>query len=129
MIVRLIAAAALLVSAGDHFKLWNDVFKHDTVLGPLFLIQVISCVVLAVLLVAWRHWLAPLMAAALAAGTLIGFTVATMPNGLFGDHEKWSGPYVWTATITEVIVIVAGLYAFSRERRSTSVPEASLVHF
>jgi hypothetical protein len=128
MIARLIAAAALVVSAVDHFKLWNDVFKHDNVLGPLFLVQVISCVVLAILLVAWRHWLAPLMAVALAAGTLIGFTIATMPNGLFGDHETWTGPYVWTAAVTEVIVIVAGLYAFSRERRSTSVREATPVH-
>jgi hypothetical protein len=127
MIVRLIAAAALLISAGDHFKLWNDGMKHTHVVGPLFLVQVVSCVVVAILLVAWHHWLAPLLAAALGAGTLIGFTIATMPSGLFGDHEKWQGNYVWVAAATEIIAVVAGLYAFSREWRSTSVPQGAAV--
>ena len=46
---------------------------------------------------------------------------------LFGDHEKWQGPYVWIAAISEVVAIVAGLVAVSREFRSAPAREHSTV--
>jgi len=119
MYVRLVAAAAVLVSAGVHLKLWFD-FAHDLhVVGPAFLVNVVAGIVIAGLLVFWKHWLAPLLAAGFGASTLGAFTIATTSLGLFGDHEKWQGPYVFTAAIAEIVAIVAGLYAVSREVRST----------
>lgn len=119
MIVRLITAAAVLVSAGVHFKLWLD-FKSLDVVGPAFMVNAVAGVVIAVLLVAWKSWLAPLLAVGFGIATLAAFTVSTTPNGLFDDHEKWSGGYVWTAAISEVIAIVVGLYAVAQERRTSS---------
>ena len=116
---RLVAAAAVLVSAGVHFKLWLD-FKDLHVVGPAFMLNAIAGVVIAVLLVTWKHWLAPLLAVGFGIATLAAFTVSTFPNGLFDDHEKWSGGYVWTAAISEAIAIVVGLYAVAQERRTTA---------
>jgi len=128
MTVRLVAAVAVLVSAGVHLKLWFDGFRHDNVVGPAFMLNVVAGVVIAVLLVAWKSWLAPLLAAGFGIATLGAFTISTTSAGLFGDHEKWSGGYVWAAAIAEAVAIVAGLYAVSRERRtSTPVREHSTV--
>ena len=128
MILRLITAAALLVSGVDHFRLWRHFGDRVHIVGPMFLVQAIACVVVAILLVAWRHWLAPLMAVALAAGTLVGFTIATLPSGLLSDHEKWRGTTVWVAAISEIVVIAAGLLAFFSEYRSAGrVPQEASV--
>lgn len=117
MTVRLVAAVAVLVSAGVHLELWLDGMRDLHVVGPAFLLNAVAGVVIAALLVGWRSWLAPLVAAGFGASTLGAFTIATTSAGLFGDHEKWQGPYVWTAAAAEAVAIVAGLYAVSRERR------------
>jgi hypothetical protein len=117
MTVRLIAAAAVLISAYVHFKEWIDGYRHVHVIGPLFVVNVVAGVVIAILLVTWRHWLAPFLAVGFGASTLGGFVIAAQ-WGLFGDHEKWQGPYVWTAAVAEAVAIVAGLYLLAAERRT-----------
>src|SRR5215467_3433657 len=116
MIVRCIAAVALLVSAGVHLKLWLD-GERDFPVGTAFLVNAVAGVVIAGLLIAWKHWLAPLLAAGFGLATLGAFTMATSSVGLLGDHENWQGGYVWTAALTEAIAIGAGLYAASLEWR------------
>lgn len=120
MIVRFIAAAAVVVSAYVHLKLWSDGMRHVHVIGPLFLVNVVAGAVIAVLLVTWHHWLAPLLALGFGASTLGGFVIAAT-WGLFGDHEKWQGPYVWCAAASELVAIAAGAYGVLQERR-TSAP-------
>jgi hypothetical protein len=120
MTVRLIAAAALLVSAYVHLHLWLDGFRHVHVIGPLFVVNVAAGVGIAVLLVFWRHVLAPFLAFGFGASTLGGFAIAAQ-WGLFGDHEKWQGNYVWAAAASEAVAIVAGLYAVAQERRPSPV--------
>ena len=126
MTARLIAAAAVLVSAYVHLKLWSDGMRHVHVIGPSFMLNVIAGVVIAVLLVAWRHWLAPLLAAAFGASTLGALTISATA-GLFGYHESWQGPYVWTSAVAEVVAIVVGLYAVVTERRTSPVRERATV--
>jgi energy-converting hydrogenase Eha subunit B len=118
MSVRILVAIAVLVSAYVHLKLWLDTMRHVHIVGPAFLLNVVAGVVIAVLLVAWRHWLAPLLAAGFGASTLGALTIASTVD-LFGYHERWQGPYVWTSAVVEAIAIVAGLYAVSRELRTT----------
>jgi hypothetical protein len=126
MTVRLIAAAAVLVSAYVHLKEWLDGFRHVHVIGPLFIVNVVAGVVIAVLLVTWRHWVAPFLAAGFGASTLGGFVIAAQ-WGLFGDHEKWQGPYVWTAAASEAVAILAGVYLLAAQRRTATVSERSTV--
>jgi fluoride ion exporter CrcB/FEX len=127
MTVRLIAAIAVLVSAYVHLREWLDGFRDVHVIGPLFVVNVVAGLVIAVLLVTWRHWLAPFLALGFGASTLGGFTIATTSAGLFGDHEKWQGPYVWLAAASEVVAILAGLYAVSRELHRAPAREHSPV--
>jgi len=115
--VRILIAAAVLVSAYVHLKLWLDTMRHVHIIGPAFMVNVVAGVVIAGLLVAWRHWLAPLLAAGFGASTLGALTLASTVD-LFGYHERWQGPYVWTSAVVEAFAIVTGLYAVSRERRS-----------
>lgn len=120
MTVRLVAAVAVLVSAGVHLELWLDGMRDLHVVGPAFLLNAVAGVVIAALLVGWRSWLAPLVAAGFGASTLGAFTIATTGAGLFGDHEKWQGPYVWCAAASELVAIAAGAYGVLQERRTTA---------
>jgi hypothetical protein len=118
MTVRILAAIAVLVSAYVHFYEWHSGMRHVHVIGPLFIVNIIAGIVIAALLVAWRHWLAPFLAFGFGATTLGGFAIATTSAGLFGDHEKWQGGYIWAAAAAEAIAVVTGLLALSRELRT-----------
>ena len=126
MTVRLIAAAAVLVSAYVHLHLWLDGFRHQHVIGPLFMVNVVAGVAIAALLVTSRSRLAPFLALGFGASTLGGFVIAAQ-WGLFGLHEKWQGPYVWAAAAAEVVAILTGLYLLAAARRTAPVLEPRTV--
>ena len=127
MTVRIVAAIAVLVSAYVHLREWLDGMRHVHVIGPLFVVNIVAGVVIAVLLLTWKHWLAPFLALGFGASTLGGFAIATTSAGLFGDHEKWQGSYVWIAAAAEAVAIIAGLIALSREYRTAPAREHSTV--
>jgi hypothetical protein len=107
--VRVVAAAAVLVSAAVHLYLWFDGMREDNVVGPAFLLNAVGGVVIAVLLVAWRHWVPPLLALGFGLSTLTAFVIAATV-GLFGVHEVWTGWAVWTAAAAEVVAVVTGAW-------------------
>jgi hypothetical protein len=119
MTVRIVTALAVLVSAYVHLYEWLNGMRHVHVIGPLFIVNIVAGVVIAVLLFTWKHWFVPFLAFGFGASTLGGFAIATTSGGLFGDHEKWQGPYIWIAAISEAVAIIAGLVALSREYRTT----------
>jgi hypothetical protein len=108
MWLRIVAAVAVLVSAVVHLKLWFDGFRDTDIIGPAFMLNAVAGAVIAVLLLAWRHWIPAFLAAGFGASTLGAFTIAATV-GLFGVHESWSGGYVIAAAISEAVAIVAGL--------------------
>src|SRR4051794_37799754 len=75
--VRLLAAAAVLVSAAVHLSLWFSVFRHTDVVGPAFLLNAFGGTAIAVLLVLWRHWIPLLLAIGFGVSTLGAFITAT----------------------------------------------------
>jgi hypothetical protein len=107
MVIREIAAAAVLVSAGVHLVLWFDGMRDADVVGPAFLLNAVGGAVIAVLLVVWRHWVPPLLAVGFGLSTLGAFVISATV-GLFGVEESWSGWAVWTAAVAEVVAIVTG---------------------
>jgi hypothetical protein len=113
MNMRLVTVVAVLVSAGVHLYLWFDVFRDETVVGPAFLLNVAGGLVIAGLLLRWRHWLPALLAVGFGVSTLGAFVVASTV-GLFGVHEHWVGWPVWTAAVSEVVAVVGGAVLFSR---------------
>ena len=115
MKLRVVAAVAVLVSAFVHLKLWFDGFRHDHVVGPAFMLNAVGGLVIAVLLLTWRHWVPAFLALGFGVSTLAAFTVATLPSGLFGVHEHWVGAYTWTAAIAEAVAAVTGATLLWRE--------------
>jgi hypothetical protein len=103
---------AVLVSAFVHLRLWLDGVRDEHVVGPAFLVNVVAGVVIAVLLLVWRSWEPPFLAAGFGAATIVAFVIAATV-GLFGVHEQWTGVYVWTAFIAEAVAIVTGLGALA----------------
>ncbi len=114
MKMRVLAAAGVLVSAAIHLKLWFDVFRHTDVVGPAFMVNAVGGAVIAILLVTWRHWIPLVLAVGFGVATLGAFTIATTV-GLFGVHEHWTGWEVWTAAVSEIVVIAAAGTALLRE--------------
>ena len=104
---RAVAAVAVLVSAAVHLYLWFDGMRDADVVGPAFLLNAVGGVVIAVLLLAWRHWLPPFLAIGFGLSTLTAFVIAATV-GLFGVQEVWTGWTVWTAAAAEVVAVVAG---------------------
>ena len=78
------------------------------------MLNAVGGLVIAVLLLTWRHWLPLLLAVGFGASTLGAFVIAATV-GLYGVHTHWSGGYVWTAAISEVVAVLVGLTAAWRE--------------
>ena len=105
MYARWIAATAVMVSALLHLKMWFDGVRDQSV-GPAFMLNAVGGVVIAVLLVTWKHWAPLLLAVGFGLSTLGAFTISATV-GLFGVHEHWVGGYVWTAAVSEAVAVVA----------------------
>ena len=106
--MRIVTAVAALVSAYVHLKLWLGGFSDIDLIGPAFMFNAVAGLVIAVLLLAWRHWVPGFLAAGFGASTLGAFVVSTTV-GLFGVKEPWVGFVVWAAAVSESVCIVGGL--------------------
>jgi hypothetical protein len=85
-------AGFLVWSGVIHLELWSDGYKDISVIGPLFLVQGIASIVVAVAIVAFR-WLALLaVGAATGVATAVGLLLS-VNFGLFGYTESLSVPY------------------------------------
>jgi hypothetical protein len=120
MIQRQIAATAVLASVAIHLTLWLQGMRSVHVIGPAFLLNVTGGLVIAALLLRWRHPGAGVLAACFGMATLGAFTLAST-IGLFGDHEKWAGFSVFAAATAEIVATVAGL-AIMLEDSEAAVP-------
>ena len=113
MNVRIIGAAAAVVSAVVHLYLWFDGVKDQGTVGALFVVNVVAGLAIAVLLLRWQHWLPLFLLAGFGASTLLAFLIAV--NGsLFGISTSWSW-YAWLAAISEIVAVVTALVAANRE--------------
>ncbi len=119
MRMRILTALAVLVSAYVHLKLWFDGFRDLDKIGPAFMLNAVGGVVIAILLVGWRHWIPPLLAVGFGLSTLGGFIISAT-WGLFGLHEQWVGWAVWTAAGSEVVAIAAGAVVLLHWRSALS---------
>ena len=57
--VRILTAAAVLVSAVVHLYLWFDGVRDQGTVGQLFVVNVVAGVAIAAALLAWRTWCRP----------------------------------------------------------------------
>lgn len=118
MLLRALIVLGLLGSAWVHLDLWLLGYQDIEVIGPLFLVNVIAGVVLAIAVLAWWHWVPMLLAAGFGAATL-GAYVLSVTVGLFGmRNDVYWEPNVLLAAAAEIVCIVAGLLAVRQARRT-----------
>lgn len=108
MTMRWLAAAGVLLSGLVHLWLWFDGFRDIEWIGPLFLLNAVAGVVIAVLVVAWRSWVSAFLAAGFGASTLGAFLLSATV-GLFGVQEVLIGTWQVVAGVAEIVAVVAGL--------------------
>ena len=98
--------AALLVTSGlIHLHLWDIAYRHVKTLDVLFLVQVALCLLAALTLLVTRHLLVVLGAAALMAGTIVGFLLARSV-GIFGFRLTFSSGLAYTVLVVESAAVV-----------------------
>jgi hypothetical protein len=101
-----------------HLELWADGYKDISVIGPLFLVQAIACIILAVAIVAFR-WLILLAAGAVAGLATAAGLLLSVYDGLFGYTESLSVPYAVLSLAVEftaafVLLTGAGVLALAK---------------
>ena len=108
-VLRGLVALALLGSAWVHLDVWLGGYRQLAVLGPLFLVNVVAGVVIAVGILAWRHWLPALAAVGFGAATLGAFllsvTVGFLTTNEFGGFH---GVLEISAVVTEIVCVLGG---------------------
>ena len=98
--------AGLLVASGlIHLHLWDIAYRHVKTLDVLFLVQVVLCLLAALTLLVTRHVLVVLGAAALMAGTIVGFLLARSV-GIFGFKLTFSSGLAYTVLVVEAAAVV-----------------------
>jgi hypothetical protein len=110
---RLVGALAAVVSAAVHLYLWFDGVKDQGTVGALFVVNVVAGLVIAGMLVGWKHWIPLFLLAGFGATTLGAFLISATV-GLFGIETGWSW-YAWLAAAVEVLAVLCAAYAAVHE--------------
>ncbi len=109
-VILMVLAGLLVASSGAiHLYLWNIAYRPVATLGPLFLVQFVSAVVVALALIVVRRGFVLVAAVGLMVGTLVGF-VLVITTGLFGFKLGFVTGWATLSVVAEsmaVFVLVA----------------------
>jgi uncharacterized membrane protein len=101
--------AALMVTSGViHLHLEQTAYQHVKTIGPLFVVQFVSCLIVAVALLVTRHILVALVGALLMAGTVVGF-VLVRTVGIFNFKLPYSTTLANQVLVVEIAAVVVAL--------------------
>ena len=103
----LIEAALLVTSGVIHLHLEQTAYQHVKTIGPLFIVQFVSSLVIAAALLATRHVLVAAAGVALMAGTIVGF-ILVRTVGLFGFTLPYSTTLANQVLVVEIVGVVVG---------------------
>ena len=127
--LRVLGAALLAAMAGIHRYLWSVGYRDIDWIGPLFLVNVLAGVVLALAVLAPpRRWpgVAAAVGAMLQAGTLGGLVLSVWV-GLFGFVESTRATLFWPSVVVEaagaVVLAVLAALEYTGARRAAQVPD------
>jgi hypothetical protein len=102
-VVAVVAAAILMICSGlVHIHLWDIAYRHVATLGPLFLVQAVAALVLAVALGVTRVVVVALACMALMVGTVVGFILA-VSVGIFGFTLQIVTAWAYEALAAELL--------------------------
>jgi hypothetical protein len=111
-VLAVIGAGLMVWSGVIHLQLWSEGYRSISVIGPLFLIQGIATIALAVALVVLRRVFLLASGAVLMVGTGVGLLLSATV-GLFGFQESLGIPQAQTSLMVEFIgaAVLAGAAA------------------
>jgi hypothetical protein len=113
IVLGLLVGASLLAASGAiHLQLWSTGYRSIPTIGPLFLVQGASGLLLAALLLLTRRLLVVVMAAGFMIAT-IGGLLLSVYVGLFGFMETLAAPYAGLSLGVEsagaVVLAIVGI--------------------
>lgn len=102
-----VGGALLIWSAFIHFHLWSetDGYRAIPTIGPLFLLQSITALIIGIGVVAIRRLWAAVIGIGFALTTIAGFLLS-VAVGLFGFKDSWMAPYAKQAFTIEILAVV-----------------------
>jgi hypothetical protein len=120
--LSLVAGSVLLASSGAiHLQLWATGYRTIPTIGPLFLLQGIAGVILAVVLALWRRLLFVVAGAGFMVATIGGLLVS-VKFGLFGFKDTFGAPYAGLSLVLEsagaVVLTIVGTALVLGNRRT-----------
>lgn len=119
--LRWTAAVGTFISAVVHgYLFFFDGWSSVPVTGPMFLVNAISGVVIAVALTASAHWVWRFLAVGFNGTSLLALLISHTPSGLFGTREMFWDSWQIMALVAESVALVAAalaLLAWWRARR------------
>lgn len=110
LVLAATGAGFLVWSAVIHLELWADGYRAISVIGPLFLVQGIASIILAVAALALR-WLVLLAAGAVAGVATAAGLLLSVHVGLFGFTENLAVPYATLSLAVELTAAFVFLVA------------------
>jgi hypothetical protein len=124
LVLAATGAAFLVWSAVIHLMLWSDGYKDISVIGPLFLVQAIAGIIIALAIVALRWLVLLAVGAATGVATAVGLLL-TVNVGLFGFKDSLSVPYATLSLAVEFTAAFVLLVAACVLALAQSAPVAS----
>ena len=106
VLLRLACVALLAWIGYIHLHLWAEGYRQIPTDGPLFLLDAITGLALAGVLLVWPRPLAGLLAAGYTTGTL-GALLISLTVGLFGFKESISASFVIQSIAIETVTVLA----------------------
>lgn len=123
--LRIVAAVLILIQAVTHVQRWLEGYRAIDVIGPLFIVNAVAAVVVAVVLVARGGLASGLAGIGLSLVTLVAFALSRQAT-LFGFSEsRWDtlAFFAVGAEVAAVLVLLAwaSLASRSGERTGTAI--------
>jgi hypothetical protein len=121
-VVLAIGGGALAAAGMIHLYLWADGYRNVTTIGPLFLVNGIVGLVLAVLV-----WAQPRVVVALVGGAFLAISVGALLQSVWGSllgfQDSFDAPWAVTSLVVEsagALVLLGGALLSLRDGRSSS---------
>lgn len=119
--LRRVAAVGTAISAMVHGYLFLTGWSTVPVTGPMFALNAVSGIVIAVALIASAHWVWRFLAVGFNGMSLLALLIAHTPGGFFGTREMFWDSWQIMAAVSEAVALVAAalaLLAWWRSRRT-----------
>ncbi|MET7998141.1 hypothetical protein ABZU76_45385 [Amycolatopsis sp. NPDC005232] len=116
--MRGLGAIGLVGSAAVHFYLYfGSGYSDIAVVGPLFLVNGIAGIVIAVALLFWHHWVPPFLTFGFGGVTLLAYLLS-VTVGFYGMHDQFNSQFEYWGVVTEALCVICGLVLLVQEVRA-----------